>query len=1179
MHRKYYDYTCSGTGCVVASSNYVGDQVVETCSFGCSNGICNQDPCANVDVSDQCDGDILKTNGVCVDGVATFDETFCDYGCESAECKTNPCEQTIYANIILKNGFKETSKEVKIIISPKIDPINISVELKPDPVYSDENITAEWSSDGIKNYKWYVDGALVKEGVSQGDTLTIDELSDSSKEGNLTWIEQGTKTKYIELPCDADVVAATIDLEGKAIQRRHWIDDFSRTVGGGAIGNGWVEDTHPAGSCYGISYDAGDIDIVNTQLHLSVDSLGPTTQECCCWGTSIEREFDDLMSSFSFGLDSWTQNQGAYHEYLNVYAYWYYPDGSLAGTHETKYRRPSPGTYDVDYKELIPAGAATSKVKLELRDAQATGEEVSCVIDYIKVGFGDYPTNPLLEVGDIDGIKEYGIVEFRTDADSSYPLDSWMVLDVERDGILHGYEIDNKDPYHRPEKPLWGRDVHDLYDIYIYDTEHLHTINFVDKNCPTGTNNACDGITWAGPFSPSGSDFTKHAKSPYNENNQEIYGYRLEVADQTDDFSSAINDYLSSLSANPNETCQVPLEFSSETMGIIKYSNIKIDYAAGSVYGTTLGEENFDGGDNISIEVLTDSGTVVGTASIIALTSPCENVVCSNYCDGFTYYSNGVCNEGDCIHEEKPNATECNWTEPICYVNEACGEDGFAEPYCDGNQSIKEFMQWECKNPGIPTAECVQNKIFTIKEDCDDVCYDGLCVSFECKSDVDCGESRFLNNLSCNGNEVWDIYRNYTCDNPSTINASCSYSDEYQSREVCDDVCEEAECRDVECWEDLDCGTDEYIGGLYCSADKDVVQIYRTYECLNKGTGAADCTSSEEEIVKKSCRFGCFQGECEGVTCYLNSECGEDEWVRDKYCQDGDIWQDYLIYRCREKGTDYSHCDSYEEGRIRRGCDNGCSNGVCLSADFACSTNTDCGKDGLIGSLYCSSGDVWQRHRTWTCHNAGTHDAYCSYDDDKELIEDCAEECVNGKCVADVCNIDSDCGINYWIGVPYCEGDDVYQIYRIWSCDVPGTDSCSYSDSVHLKENCAVSCLNAVCVDDDGGSDSDVDLEVKYFIVQNPGVTAGNPAVLAFNLQNTGQAPVDEAEWRLNTGSGVIINGVVTGLKAGEGQIIARKISYSNAGTYYASVKVDPKGNIDEFNEENNQEELVVVIG
>ncbi len=117
-HRKYYDYTCSSNNCAVASTTYVDDRVVEACSFGCdsSNGLCNQDPCASVDVSDQCNGDILKTNGVCVDGITTFDETFCDYGCENAECSINPCEQTIYVNVNLNDGDNVDSKEVKIII-------------------------------------------------------------------------------------------------------------------------------------------------------------------------------------------------------------------------------------------------------------------------------------------------------------------------------------------------------------------------------------------------------------------------------------------------------------------------------------------------------------------------------------------------------------------------------------------------------------------------------------------------------------------------------------------------------------------------------------------------------------------------------------------------------------------------------------------------------------------------------------------------------------------------------------------------------------------------------------------------------------------------------------------------------------------------------------------------------
>jgi len=66
-----------------------------------------------------------------------------------------------------------------------------------------------------------------------------------------------------------------------------------------------------------------------------------------------------------------------------------------------------------------------------------------------------------------------------------------------------------------------------------------------------------------------------------------------------------------------------------------------------------------------------------------------------------------------------------------------------------------------------------------------------------------------------------------------------------------------------------------------------------------------------------------------------------------------------------------------------------------------CSVNSDCGTDSWIGDSYCSSDDVWQVWRTWTCNNPGTASSYCSYSDSSQLKIDCEDECDSGVCEDD----------------------------------------------------------------------------------------------------------------------------------------------------------------------------------
>jgi len=307
------------------------------------------------------------------------------------------------------------------------------------------------------------------------------------------------------------------------------------------------------------------------------------------------------------------------------------------------------------------------------------------------------------------------------------------------------------------------------------------------------------------------------------------------------------------------------------------------------------------------------------------------------------------------------------------------------------------------------------------------------------------------------------------------------------------------------------------------------------------------------------------------VACFEDSDCGDDGWAS-RFCKEGDVWGVYRIYSCENGGTSSSYCEHDDTDKRKRECAYGCTQGVCTSNKFTCSLDEDCGTDGLIGSKFCSSGDVFQKNREWTCHNPATVNSYCSYADNNAVIEDCSGGCVSGKCIASSCSSDTDCGTDSWIGIPYCNVNDVWQKLREWSCNA---GSCEYSDNGALKEGC-ISCSNGVCDE----SNETADLEIKYFVLQSPAnPTAGNELVLAFYLQDTGETAVEDVEWAIELGNGETITGVVSEILAGDGKIVARKATYLLAGSYGLKVIVDPDNRIEESNEGNNEENLDLVIG
>ena len=56
----------------------------------------------------------------------------------------------------------------------------------------------------------------------------------------------------------------------------------------------------------------------------------------------------------------------------------------------------------------------------------------------------------------------------------------------------------------------------------------------------------------------------------------------------------------------------------------------------------------------------------------------------------------------------------------------------------------------------------------------------------------------------------------------------------------------------IECYQNLDCGTNGYTGNPFCQ-DEDVWQDYRTYTCNNPGTTDSDCSYSIAPKLKESC--------------------------------------------------------------------------------------------------------------------------------------------------------------------------------------------------------------------------------------------------------------------------------------------------------------------------------------
>ncbi|MGC9309589.1 MAG: hypothetical protein ACP5D2_02740 [Candidatus Nanoarchaeia archaeon] len=155
-----------------------------------------------------------------------------------------------------------------------------------------------------------------------------------------------------------------------------------------------------------------------------------------------------------------------------------------------------------------------------------------------------------------------------------------------------------------------------------------------------------------------------------------------------------------------------------------------------------------------------------------------------------------------------------------------------------------------------------------------------------------------------------------------------------------------------ECVKDSDCPSDGYVGSKRCSGDN-VVQDYRDYYCSNY-----DCKYSETTKTIETCQYFCENGVCKSC---------DPGYVGEKYCKNGDVYQDYQNRDC---STDEELIQNCLSGYT-------CENGECISdctPETCSSLGKECGSwsDGCGGTIDCG-----------TC-SAGY-------------------KCYNGQCVSDAC--------------------------------------------------------------------------------------------------------------------------------------------------------------------------------
>jgi hypothetical protein len=306
-------------------------------------------------------------------------------------------------------------------------------------------------------------------------------------------------------------------------------------------------------------------------------------------------------------------------------------------------------------------------------------------------------------------------------------------------------------------------------------------------------------------------------------------------------------------------------------------------------------------------------------------------------------------------------------------LNEAqCGTDGLlGNQFCDGNNNVSDtFRDHTCNNAGTNQSFCNFVDTVQVVDGCGtgQVCENAACANVSCFQETDCGSDGFIGSTFCNtdGN-VSDTFRDHTCNNAGTANATCSFADTVQQTIDCNatQVCENGACQTVGCFIETDCGIDGFLGNPVCDTDGNVSDTFRDHTCNGGGTANSSCTFTDTSQLFDDCTNNevCEIGQCNTVNCFSDTDCDDGN----AFTQD----------TCNNPGTGSSFC-SFQ--------------------NILCLKNTDCGTDNLFGSFFCDGNFVVQNFRSFFCINPGLTNATCVAGDSPVQKKLCPNGCLNGAC-------------------------------------------------------------------------------------------------------------------------------------------------------------------------------------
>jgi uncharacterized repeat protein (TIGR01451 family) len=216
------------------------------------------------------------------------------------------------------------------------------------------------------------------------------------------------------------------------------------------------------------------------------------------------------------------------------------------------------------------------------------------------------------------------------------------------------------------------------------------------------------------------------------------------------------------------------------------------------------------------------------------------------------------------------------------------------------------------------------------------------------------------------------------------------------------------------------------------------------------------------------------------IQCRTNSDCGTNGLTGNSFCQGSNVYQNFITYTCNNPGTVNSFCSNANQAQLQQTCNQGCNNGSCtnnnnnLSVTCSASPSQPNVNQTVTFNAQPSGGSNYTYSWSGACNGSsqncsksfnqtGNYTAIVTVTSNGQSAQATCQTAVQAQNIT--CSQNSDCGTNGYVDGMFCQNNNVFQNYKTYTCNNPGTVNsyCSNSTQSQLQQTCNQGCSNGSC--------------------------------------------------------------------------------------------------------------------